>query len=176
MPKLRSNISKAVVPSKHTAGSAVILISVFYVPGIPFPCFANSILAALWVVIPPLFFFFIPPLLLMKLMGSFADQWTLSTSIWGTKPRLVTPFLPRIGCVRQDTRIDVSLNFCCLNPQSGSDDCPFRSWIVWLLIGFFEMSKILSIYYFPACVNQGLSLVIFNQRAPGSTVSTYKDG
>lgn len=57
MPKLRSNISKAVVPSKHTAGSAVILISVFYVPGIPFPCFANSILAALWVVIPPLFFF-----------------------------------------------------------------------------------------------------------------------
>lgn len=134
-------------------------------PGIPLPCFANSILAALWVVISQL---------LMELMGPSANQWTLSTPVWGTKTRLGLPFLPRIGCLNQDTKIDISLNSCCLNPQSGSDPCPFRSWIVWLLIGFFEMSEILSIYIFSACVNQGLILVIFNHRAPGSAVSTYQ--
>lgn len=94
----------------------------------------------------------------------------------GTKRRLDWSHsfsLDLIAAARRHKDAITSLNSDSLSPQNCSDPCPFRSWLVWQLIGFFEMSRILSGHSFSAYIIPAW-LWSFSIKGPQSQLEGHK--
>lgn len=101
----------------------------------------------------------------MVLMRPSANLGSLSTPLSG-QSYLFPLELEVWGMWYEGT--DISLNSFCLNPLSCSDPCLSETRLFGSWLDSLRCPRSFQYILFPAYVNQGLSLVIFNQRAPVS--------